>query len=321
MKKIVFYHYHVNGDCYISRIFVKKIIESTRHMNVEYFYYAPRAIDSYSSDLGIPETNFNSFGELPQEFEHTRATFIGDTLGINIWIGFAREKYNICVFCLENIINYYNDFIDNLNQTYSLNISHINQTYPYISFDYYFYECQFLRHYMQNLKKKFTKTIILYNVLPTTFISICHVNFEKILHIFSHKYPEYMFITFLPSNTHQENVTSMSDIFKRHNRQIPAFFPIHFSYLSIYSDKVIMSASGICQFCFNEQNMNIHNKIAMIYDNTPEGNPTDCPFCNNYEHDQLLCIQKYNLYVNMIKFTYNYNEDLLTNELDNFIRK
>lgn len=321
MKKIVFYHYHVNGDCYISRIFVKNIIDTTQSLNLEYFYQAHRSFDSYSSDLGIRKTHFNAFSpeELPPNLENMKAYLLNDVLYINTWIGFAREKYNICVFCLENVLRYYNDFIDEINTSYGLSITPISGEYPYLSFDYDKFDSNFINTYVSAMREKYEKIVILYNVSPTTFISICHVNFNKLLDTFSEKYPHYLFVTFLPTQANRENVVSMSDIFRMHDREPPSYFPVHFSYLSIYSDKIITVASGICQFCFCEDNMHVHGKIAMIYDDTADGNPCGCPFCNNYNDDRLLCTKKYDLFVSMCKFTYNYDESVLFSDLEAFI--
>ena len=40
-NKIVFFHNHVNGDCFLSRIIVKQIIEATNLDNINYYYTAP----------------------------------------------------------------------------------------------------------------------------------------------------------------------------------------------------------------------------------------------------------------------------------------
>ena len=58
MKKICFYHYHVNGDSYISRIIVKHIVEHTKYLNLEYFYTAYRSLSSFCFDI-IDDNNFN----------------------------------------------------------------------------------------------------------------------------------------------------------------------------------------------------------------------------------------------------------------------
>ena len=59
IDSIVFFHIHVNGDCYITRFLVDHIIKYTKSQINEYYYYAPRAFKSYCEDIGIPDKNFN----------------------------------------------------------------------------------------------------------------------------------------------------------------------------------------------------------------------------------------------------------------------
>ena len=52
MKNIVFYHHHVNGDCFASRIIVKHIIDNLKS-SVDYYYTSHKSISSHCLDIGV----------------------------------------------------------------------------------------------------------------------------------------------------------------------------------------------------------------------------------------------------------------------------
>jgi hypothetical protein len=104
--KICFFHNHVNGDCFLSRILVKQIMNANKSKNITYYYTAPRALVSHCLDLGIPDKNFNIV-----KIPHPNELFfvVDNMLFINIWIAIFADlndstKNKICALCLNNVI-------------------------------------------------------------------------------------------------------------------------------------------------------------------------------------------------------------------------
>ena len=112
--KICFFHNHVNGDCFLSRILVKQIIDANKSKNITYYYTAPRALVSHCLDLGIPDKNFNI---IPVQHLNELFFVIDNMLFINIWIAIFADlndntKNKICALCLNNVIPNYNKLIE-----------------------------------------------------------------------------------------------------------------------------------------------------------------------------------------------------------------
>jgi len=121
--KIIFFHEHVNGDCFQSRIIINHIINKTKHLNIEYYYTANRAIYSHALDLGILDENFNKY----QNLIYNLPCYIeNNILYINIWIGLFNHINKICVLCMKNILINYNLLISEINKITNLNLEFIN---------------------------------------------------------------------------------------------------------------------------------------------------------------------------------------------------
>lgn len=324
IKQIVFYHHHVNGDCYLSRIIVKAVTEymKSKYYDILFYYNAYRAFDSFSTDLDIPREHFN-IANLPLNSENLKHLLVEDTLYINVWIGFAREI--ICVFCLKNITEYYNEFIVELNTVYGFTIKTIdtctnNKIFPYISINYDYYNCNFLDDFISNRLSKYDKIIMIYNIKPTTFIRLRNILFDEYLFILSRKYPKFLFITFIKLDKLiiPNNIISLEEIYQECELPFPNSCAVEFSYISKYADKIITLSSGVCQFSFNNFTINTENKIMMIYDKLSIGNPAQCQFCNNYEdNNNLLCSKVFGLHVRTCEYTYNIQ--LLCDNIENFL--
>jgi len=311
MNKIVFYHYHVNGDAFSSRIFVKHIIDIFKD-SVEYYYTAPRCKASHCLDIGIPDKNFN-YVSIPTEANNSIVYFSNGILYIDLWIG---NYYNFCCFwCFIGYIEYYNEVIDSINNlNITSYISYISKDIiPYIKFNYDFYNCKFFNEYFNKFRIIFSKIILVYNSTPTTYIM--NVNHNLYVDELSNKYPNYLFLTFSETDIKRDNVKTVKTFYSENNT-IPIDYGIEFSYLTFFCDKVIYTSSGITYLSiFNENN--IKNKYIMLSSNTFYD--TNLVYfgnriCDKY-YDEYLCPNKHNIFIHKI-FTPN---DNLTNELDAFI--
>jgi len=319
--KIVFFHEHVNGDCFQSRLIVNYIINKTKNLNIEYYYTSPRTISSFSVDLGIPHENFNKYSisswGLPCYIEN-------NILYINIWIGFYMGVNEICVFCNKNLLVNYNILISEINKITTLNLESINiEENPFFEFDYSYYDIEHLDVFVNEKKNEYDKVILVYNLNPTTFGSLSIIDHNFYLSQLSKKYKDFLFITFFETSLNIDNVVSIQTIYTLKNKILPDSFSIQFSYLSQLSEKVIILPSGPALFGFTDKNKNVKNKFLMFFDRI---NYTYCcPYCitNNDSNVSLLCVDKHNWDVKLFYIDVFNDETRVNvcNEVENFIKR
>ena len=322
-SKICFFHNHVNGDCFLSRILVKQIIDATKNKNIMYFYTAPRALVSHCLDLGISDDHFNIISVPYPE----KIFFIThDILFVNIWIGIhtmlpSSVINDVCGLCLKNVIPNYNNLITLLNNTYSLNINFINDEFnvsPYLPIDHKYYNGDFIHKFISENKKTYEKIVLISNNNPTTFITLNNITKRYLLPIIN-KFPNYLFITFEDTIKQSDNLISIKKIYQKTETPINQNYGLIFSLLSKLSDKVILIPSGASLTCFN--NETIENKFMMFFDFSNYGNPEGCPHCNNSKYK--LCTSRFNWDITImdVKFNnVNLNNDIYT-FVTNFLQK
>lgn len=315
IDSIVFFHNNVNGDCYITRFLVDHIIKYTNSQidKNKYYYYAPRSIISHCEDIGIPQQNFN----ITPFYSDEIITIIENKVYIHIWIGVFLNKINFCCFCLKNFRDCFNVVINELNTKCMFQIPFIETQNVYLPFKYNFYDFSVLQKFVENVDTKYKKKILVYNVNPTTFITINTSIHDHYLSTLANKYSDYLFITFCESNIKNENIISISTIYSNSSAILNTGYGVNFSYLSLCCDKIIGIPSGVLQFSFNNENINIKNKFMMFFDNTPNGNPGGCPVCPVSENSQMLCCEKHDIFVSVCLWNYDYN--FTTDFVDNFI--
>jgi len=234
-------------------------------------------------------------------------------LYINIWIGLYNDINSICVFCLKNIISNNNLLIKEINKISNLNIDYINKKIcPYLKYNYEYYDCNFLNEYINEMKQKYLKIILIIDNNPTTFSNL-NINHSFYLKKLSKKYKNYLFINFTERNLNIENIISFENIYKLHNKELPTGFGIQFSYLSFLVNKVILLPSGCSLFCFNDDN--IENKYLMLFSNNLEYTT----YCNNY-NDNILCSKNIGWKVKILNVDFNkFSKDYITRNIENFI--
>lgn len=319
INKIVFFHEHVNGDCYSSRMIVNQIILSTKSLGIEYYYTAKRALNSHCLDIGIPDVNFNATNVNNYHLLHYISN---NTLFINVWIGMNINNITsnmICCFCLKTLYNKYNSLINILNQSYNyLNITPIDERYMdkmYLPFDFTcYYEIPIFTDFIKINKGKYKKIILICNVNPTTFITTVNITKKYLSHL-SNKYTEYLFITF-NNELSLTNVISISQIYNLYNQMSTTRNSIIFSYLSTHCDKVILLPTGPSLCCYN--NIHDENKYMMFFDYSSHGNPGGCPYCSDDIYKTKLCMIKMDWHINICQIN-NKDENYIRNYVEEFI--
>jgi hypothetical protein len=286
---IVFYHFHVNGDCYNSKILVKHIIENTKNNNLIFYYNSTRSLNSHCKDIGITNDNFNSFN-LPELTKNI--CIIDNLLYINVWIGNVKNDI-LCWCCLKNIINHYNELIQEINNLDIFKIPYIeNNRDPYVGFDYSLYNVNFLNEYIIKKKSIFKKIIIIYNNKTQTYLHLNNINHDIYIDYLSNKYEDYLFITFLKVSIEKNNIISFNEIYVENNLILPVEYAIQFAYVVSLCDKVIGLSSGPFTLLFNSTNKNVKDKFIMITENI-----NNAPMCiENINNIQ--CLEKYDYYIN-----------------------
>jgi hypothetical protein len=324
IHSIVFYHNHVNGDCFSSRIFVKHIID---HMpNLNYYYTAPRSLISHCKDIGIPDENFNKksipfFNNLTSDENPNYLNFFSNKNGylyINVWIGNAlkiNSNNKLCWLCGSKYLDMYNYIIILLNQTYNLNMNLIETKNPYISLNYDYYDCYFLDDYMIKQKQKYNKIVLYYNLPVNSMTDLNNIDYNQVL--LNINDPNILYITFLPSKITYNNVISIKEIYNNYNKVLPIGFGIQFSYLSIYCDKIISLASGSAMSILNWQNKFIKNKILMITSNNLD--TTVLPISHDDYSKKSACVAKFDWYITIYNYSENNDNNMLYNYLNKFI--
>lgn len=320
--KIVFFHNHVNGDCFLSRILVKQIIDATKDKNIIYYYTAPRAHISWCLDLGIPDEHFN---KISVSNAYLLYYIENEILFINVWIGIITgtvEDENItCGLCLNNLITKYNVLIKLLNEDINMNIELLNDDKnisPYIDIDYNYYNGNFIENFINDNKKKYEKIVLICNNSPTTFISLIDISRRYLFYIIN-KFPNYLFITFETTRLNSSNIISIQQIYNQINTPITHNWGIMFPLLSKLCDKVILLPTGLSLCCFNNQTNK--NKFMMLFDFSDSGNPGGCNYCKNSR--EKLCTSRFEWDISLMDIDYqdiNLN-DKICNFVEDFLKK
>lgn len=303
-NKIVFFHNHVNGDCFLSRILVKQIIDATKDKNIVYYYTAPRSYVSWCLDLGIPDEHFN---KISVSHSHLLYYIENDILFINVWVGITtgtEQDQNItCALCLNNLIPKYNFLIKLLNEKTNMNIELLNEDAnisPYVEINYEYYNCNFIDNFIIKNKETYEKIVLICNNSPTTFISMKNISQLYLSNIID-KFPKYLFITFENENLIKSNLISIKEIYKQSDIPIPNNWGIMFSLLAKLCDKVVLLPTGPALACFNNQ---IHeNKFMMLFDYSDSGNPDGCNYCKNSR--EKLCTNRFSWDITLMDVNYN----------------
>lgn len=319
INKIVFFHEHVNGDCYSSRMIVNQIILSTKSLGIEYYYTAKRALNSHCLDIGIPDANFNTIDVNNYSLHYVN----NNTLFINVWIGNNINNLSVdmfCCFCLKTLYKKYNSLINILNQSYNyLNISPIDERYMnkmFLPFNFNAYnEIPIFIDFIKINRDKYKKIVLICNVNPTTFITTVNIT-QKYLSYIANKYTEYLFITF-NHEVELSNVISISQIYNQYTEVSTTRNSIIFSYLSTHCDKIILLPTGPSLCCYNN-NIHDENKYMMFFDYSSRGNPGRCPYCSDDIYKTKLCTIKMDWYINICQIN-NKDDNYIRNYVEEFI--
>lgn len=308
MINIIFYNFHVNGDCFTSRILVKHFIENIKNAN--YYYTSPRSLSSHCLDIGIPDDNFNIYS-LPYNAESFTVLFLNNCLYINTWIGKCSK---FCIWCLDSYIKHYNQIIDNINHlNVNIDVPNIKTDLePFVKYDYSLYTCKFFNDYFNDIKSKFSKIILIYNCTVTTYVNVNNITHVGYLDQLTEKYPDFFFITFSETNIKKHNIICATTIYEEKSQK-SINYGIEFSYLASFCNKIILLPSGVCQFGFYNE-INVRNKYAILYCKCSE--VKDNHVCDE-EVFENLCIEKYNLFVK--KIWINKTRFEIMNEIEEFI--
>jgi hypothetical protein len=316
-NKIVFFHEHVNGDCFLSRILVKRIMDATNFKNTDYYYTAPRAYTSHCLDLGIPDENFNVIGVT----DTNKIFYIMDNiLFINVWIG-IHTNTNLdlnptCALCLNNLFPKYNILIDTLNKNFNMNIQVLDESRnksPYLPFDNKVYDNKFIEDFIEQKKQKYKKIILICNNTPSTFISVADIT-RRYLLVITEQFPNYLFVTFQKTLLQRKNLISIHQIYEETNTKITNNWGIMFPLLSKLADKVILLPTGPSLSCFN--NETTKNKFMILFDYSASGNHYGCLHCHN--NRDYLCTSRFDWEIKIMDV--NYQDKDINNKICYFIK-
>jgi hypothetical protein len=322
-KKLCFYHWHVNGDCWWSRLIVGHVIKHTKHLDMEYFYNAHRSINSHCEDLGLPRENFNV---MPLITDHRGVHFIYNAIYVNVWIGHSHTD-SICSWCLKSLNIYYNTLINEINNKCELSIPPItsevanDSCIAHVPFDYSKFDSSALeqiKHFIEIKKNTYKKIILVQNFNVSTKIFLNNVDHAQYIYYLSTRYPEYLFMPYnnISHRYSAGNIFSLGMFFgqiENNDLHRNGMHMIYASYLSTFCDKVICLASGPALYTFNEENKHVLNKFFFL--DAPETPGAAVPTCIN-EQSKDMCVKKYNLHYNYHCYADN---SLFVQKIEEFI--
>ena len=299
MKNIIFHHKHQNGDSFTSRIFVKHFIENTTGYN--YYYTSENSLESHCEDIGIPKENFNVY-ESPQSTDIFYED--GDNLYINTWIG--QYTKGGCLWCLNGFIQFYNSIIEGLKR-YGIEIPPMDDN------------CQrFLpieREFEYKVDPKYKKVVVIYNCDIKTFFIMNNVKHAMYINELAKRHPDYLFVTFIKSESSYENVVQFKDIVKG---ELPPGYAIDLACFNRVADKVLFLPSGVSQIGFYHEK-DVKNKYAILYYlDRYHYVPQKWLPTNDRDRDYM-CIDKYGFHIKKIWIDRLETYESLINQIDNFI--
>lgn len=253
IKNIVFFNHWRNGDCFINRNYVKEIINHFSGVN---FYYAHNNHTSNLQDLNCTQIKISDIS--PQiHFRIRLAHDQAGTLYINTWIGAYEGELFRSPQHANFIILYkaWKFVFDNIGMKINDDFAHYHPTVDYGAFD-----LTEANKYIDNIKKKDYKKLVLISNGKQQSEQSDMGNMEKIIHQIASEFDDHEFLICDKVNVNLSNVTYTDDLFSGNIGNLN-----HISYLSTYADIMIGKNSGPFSYSHVRENMNNHKKTFLCF--------------------------------------------------------
>lgn len=255
MKNIIFFNHFHNGDVFLSRTFIKKLIDHIKKNNPEIkFFYAHKNNPLITLDITQLNINPNLFINIRNE--HLGDFRLGNDLFINTWYAsdkrFYMNQYGISFDCLYALF----EAVCKRQLQFSLSDISIDPKDFFPEINYAFYNILNVANWVNNNK---TKKIFISNCEPLSG-QAHNIDLTTIAFDLAKKYNNYSFILTNKTPKKLDNVFYSSDII-----QSKGFDLNENSYLSTFCDVIIGPASGAFTFAMNKTNFfNRSTKIIAL---------------------------------------------------------
>jgi hypothetical protein len=249
-RNVTFFNHYGNGDLWISREFVKRIVELIPADN---YYYAHSKDHHLLFDLPyIEKADITSICDMREPY-----IICGDSLYINTWLGYAYGKYvfpNVTL-SINNMKRMFTDTLSYLGIDYKFdeaNANYVpNPNYMYISDNYITNINKFT---LDNIQSKF----VLVSNGNVQSNQAFNFDFKPILQNLANRHENTVFIVTEDYQNKPENIVYVGDIIKKtEGSDLPEI-----SYFSQFMDLIIGRSSG--PYVYSQTTINYNNPFISI---------------------------------------------------------
>lgn len=278
MKKIVFFNHAHRGDIFLSRPFVKEIVEK---LDVE-FYYSHFWGEYLLKDLNINYIHIDTVDKIPQIDRHIGHYISEDTLYINTWIGnyfdHSKPRYGECNLQSIYFLMYEQIFkvIRKIFQI-DLNLKDIHEYFPTIDYSYFN-----IGNIDKYLKEDTRKKVLLCNGPALSGQCDYNGDMAEIINFLSQKYSNITFIITHNIKLEKDNIKYTGDIIQSQKSDLNEI-----TYLSKFCDVIVGRSSGPFTFANTKDNIFDEKKSFLCFgkketDCLPYGLDVECNFTFQY---------------------------------------
>ena len=243
IKNIVFYNHFHKGDIFLSRSFIKDMINK---LNLNFYYLHYNGKDFFNDFKINCDLNLNEL----KNIDNWNCNFIVDeTMYLNTWYNSCGGKY--MTGC--NLQTFYNLF-KNYYNLFQIEIDSMENYIPSVDYSYFDIKVNY------NLPKN--KIILICNNIPLSGQSNTR-NIDFIINELSNRFTNIIFLVTNQTNVSNNNIIETKNILKFNN-----LFEI--SHLSKFCDIIIGRSSGPYSFSLIRENI-FNDKIKYISICSDEG--------------------------------------------------
>lgn len=261
MKKITFFQHHHNGDLFVSKEYVRQIVNDLPDIDVEYLHNNnPKTL----LDLGIPQRTFdvNSISKNLVYIENPNHLFI------NTWL-FVHPQYDRRGNINQSVMHrVFLDVFNKINQYFDVNLI-LKEKHNYLAkIDYSKFDISSIDNFIKTNNRK---KVLLSNGKPMSSQSFDN-NMSNIVNSLAKKYANIDFICTDKFETQYKNILFTDDlisveqntsILNPWNKKRCDLNEI--SYLSKFCNVIIGKNSGPYIYCMTEENINDPEKTIIVF--------------------------------------------------------
>lgn len=262
---LIFYNLYGNGDIFINREFVKKLI---KEFPARKFYFAHAKDPHLLSD--IPELGYI---QLDNHCDMRLAyNYVGNTIYFNTWIGYAWGKYveDGATCTLDNYVRMYNDTLTFLGEPIQFG-THYRDYLPTI--DYRKLDTTYLNNiemFIQHTCDSKTEDIVLISNGDVQSGQANNTDFTPYILRLCKEFPTKHFIITqdicIPEDEWADNLNTAAYIIRKESCDL-----LEISYLSTYCNTIIGRSSGPYVYAQTKENYLDSNKKFLSFTHNPKG--------------------------------------------------